>query len=155
MMSRMRTARGFSLVEIAIVLAIAGVLIAIIVPRMQSYIDRNRVAQAIVEIGEMSSKIRQYEVSKAAIPDTLDDVGFGGRVDPWSQPYEYVNLRTSPASVKARKDKNLKPLNSDYDLYSIGADGLTAASLTNAKSRDDIIRARDGAFIGTAAEFDP
>ncbi len=151
----MRTTRGFSLVEIAIVLAIAGVLIAIIVPRMQSYIDRNRVAQAIVEIGEMSTKIRQYEVSKAMLPDTLDDVGYGGRVDPWNQPYEYVNLRTSPASVKARKDKSLKPLNSDYDLYSIGPDGLTAASLTNAKSRDDVIRARDGQFIGTAAEFDP
>jgi general secretion pathway protein G len=151
----MRTARGFSLVEIAIVLAIAGVLIAIIVPSMQGYIDRNRVAQAKVEIGEMSTKIRQYEVSKAMLPDTLDDVGYGGRVDPWNQPYEYVNLRTSPASVKARKDKNLKPLNSDYDLYSIGPDGLTAASLTNAKSRDDVIRARDGQFIGTAAEFDP
>ena len=139
----------------AIVLAIAGVLIAITVPRLQNYIERSRVAQAVVEIGEMSTKIRQYEVSKAALPDTLADVGYGGRLDPWSQPYEYVNLRTSPASVKARKDKNLKPLNSDYDLYSIGPDGLTAASLTNSKSRNDVIRARDGAFIGTAAEFDP
>ena len=148
-------ARGFSILEMAIVLAIAGVLIAITVPRLQNYIERSRVAQAVVEIGEMSTKIRQYEVSKAALPDTLADVGYGGRLDPWSQPYEYVNLRTSPASVKARKDKNLKPLNSDYDLYSIGPDGLTAASLTNSKSRDDVIRARDGAFIGTAAEFDP
>ena len=147
--------RGFSLVEIAIVLAIAGVIIAIAVPRLQGYIDRNRVAQSVVEIGEMSTKIRQYEVAKAALPDTLADVGYNGRLDPWSQPYEYVNLRTSPASVKARKDKNLKPLNSDFDLYSIGPDGLTAASLTNAKSRDDVIRARDGAFIGTAADFDP
>ena len=147
--------RGFSILEMAIVLAIAGILIAITVPRLQGYIDRNRVAQGIVEIGEMSTKIRQYEVAKAALPDTLADVGYGGRLDPWSQPYEYVNLRTSPASVKARKDKNLKPLNSDYDLYSIGPDGLTAASLTNAKSRDDIIRARDGAFIGLAQDFDP
>ena len=151
----MRAARGFTILEMAIVIAIAGVIIAITVPRMQGYIDRNRVATAIVEIGEMSAKIRQYEVSKAVLPDTLDDVGYGGRVDPWSQPYEYVNLRTSPASVKARKDQNLKPLNSDYDLYSIGPDGLTAPSLNNAKSRDDVIRARDGQFIGTAAEFDP
>jgi general secretion pathway protein G len=148
-------ARGFTILEIAIVMAIAGILIAITVPRLQGYIDRNRVAQSVVEIGEMSTKIRQYEVSKAMLPDTLADAGYGGRLDPWGQAYEYVNLRTSPASVKARKDKNLKPLNSDYDLYSIGPDGLTAASLTNAKSRDDIIRARDGAFIGTAAEFDP
>jgi general secretion pathway protein G len=154
-MAPMRAARGFSLIEIAIVMAIAGVLIAITVPRLQGYIERNRVATAIVEIGEMSTKIRQYEVSKAALPDTLADVGYGGRLDPWSQPYEYVNLRTAPGSVKARKDKNLKPLNSDFDLYSIGPDGLTSASVTNAKSRDDVIRARDGQFIGLAQDFDP
>ena len=147
--------RGFSILEMAIVLAIAGVLLAFTVPRLQSYIDRNRVAQSVVEIAQMSTKIRQYELSNAALPASLADVGFDGRLDPWSQPYEYVNLRTSPASVKARKDKNLKPLNSDFDLYSIGPDGLTAASLTNSKSRDDVIRARDGAFIGTAEEFDP
>ena len=153
-MTRTRSS-GFTAIEIAIVLAIAGLLIAIGVPRLQSYLDRGRTAQAIIDINEMSSKIRQYEVSKAALPATLADVGFDTRVDPWNQPYEYVNLRTSPASVKARKDKNLKPLNSDYDLYSIGPDGVTAASLNNSKSRDDVVRARDGAFIGTAAEFDP
>ena len=151
----MRAARGFSVIEIAIVMAIAGVLIAITVPRLQGYIEKNRVATAIVEIGEMSTKIRQYEVAKAALPDTLADVGYGGRLDPWSQPYEYVNLRTAPASAKARKDKNLKPLNSDFDLYSIGPDGLTSASVTNSKSRDDVIRARDGQFIGLAQDFDP
>lgn len=151
----MRASRGFTVIEMAIVLMIAGVIIAISVPRLQNYIERNRVAQSIVEIGEMNTRIRQYEVSKAMLPDTLADVGFGGRLDPWSQPYEYVNLRTSPASVKARKDKLLKPLNSDYDLYSIGPDGLTAPSVTHAKSRDDVIRARDGQFIGTALDFDP
>jgi general secretion pathway protein G len=146
--------RGFTLLELAIAVAVAGILIAIAVPRLQSYMDRSRIAQAIVEINDMSTTIRQYDVSKG-LPATLADVGFDGRVDPWNQPYEYVNLRTSPASVKARKDKNLKPLNSDFDLYSIGPDGLTAASLTNSASRDDVIRARDGAFIGTAADFDP
>ena len=55
----------------------------------------------------------------------------------------------------ARKDKVLKPLNSDFDLYSVGPDGQTQASLTSSVSRDDVVRARDGAFIGTAAEFDP
>lgn len=150
-----RASAGFTILEMAIVIAIAGIIIAMGVPRLQSYMDRNRVAQAVIDINEMSAKIRQYEVSKAALPATLADVGYDTRLDPWSQPYEYVNLRTSPASVKARKDKNLKPLNSDYDLYSIGADGLTSASLTNSKSRDDVIRARDGGFVGTAADFDP
>ena len=43
----------------------------------------------------------------------------------------------------------------DQAVYSIGPDGLTNASLTHANSRDDVVRARDGGFIGTAEEFDP
>ena len=49
----------------------------------------------------------------------------------------------------------LAPLNSDFDLYTVGPDGITHASLGNSASRDDIVRARDGGFIGTAEEFDP
>src|SRR5260221_12787574 len=141
--------RGFSILEMAIVLAIAGTLIAVTGPRLQGCIDRNRVAEAVVEIGEMSTKIRQYEVSKAMLPDTLADVNYGGRVDPWNQPYEYVNLRTSPASVKARKDKNLKPLNYDYDLYSIGPGGLTAASPRNGTSPGGILLTRYAGVLVT------
>ena len=148
-------ARGFSLLEIAIVLSIAGILIAIAVPGMESYILRNRVAQAVVEINDMSTKIRQYEVAKAALPNTLADAGFGGKVDPWGRPYEYFNLRTAAGNGQARKDKKLAPLNSDYDLYSVGPDGITQSSLGNSASRDDVVRARDGGFVGTAEEFDP
>jgi len=56
---------------------------------------------------------------------------------------------------QARQDKILRPLNSDFDLYSIGPDGLTLPSLAKPESRDDIVRARDGAFVGPASEFDP
>jgi len=54
---------------------------------------------------------------------------------------------------QARKDRFLVPLNSDYDLYSKGQDGESVAPLTAAKSRDDIIRANDGGFIGLASEY--
>lgn len=52
-----------------------------------------------------------------------------------------------------RKDRFLVPINSDYDLYSVGPDGESAAPLTAAKSRDDIIRASDGAYVGVAVNF--
>src|SRR5260221_11173556 len=112
MAARMHAGRGFTILEMAIVLAIAGVIIAIAVPRLQGYIERNRVVQTIVEINEMSTKIRQYEVSKAALPDTLADVGYGGRLDPSGKPYQYWNLRPSPPAVNAPKGKSLKPPNS-------------------------------------------
>jgi general secretion pathway protein G len=54
---------------------------------------------------------------------------------------------------KQRKDRFLHPLNTDYDLYSTGADGKTKAPLAAKDSQDDIIRANDGAYIGVAANF--
>jgi general secretion pathway protein G len=50
-------------------------------------------------------------------------------------------------------DRFLHPLNSDFDLYSMGKDGLSQAPITARASQDDIIRASDGGFIGLAAQF--
>jgi general secretion pathway protein G len=147
--------RGFTLVEVFIVLIIVGIVLAIAVPAVDSYVQRSRIGQCVVDLTEMSGTIRKREKDTGALPDSLDDVGFASRVDPWGNSYEYFNLRALKGNGQARKDKNLKPLNSDFDLYSIGRDRQTNASLTNAKSRDDVVRARDGRFIGTAEEFDP
>ncbi len=54
---------------------------------------------------------------------------------------------------KPRKDRFLHPINSDYDLYSMGKDGETVEPLTAKKSHDDVIRANDGSFVGLAVEF--
>lgn len=147
--------RGYTIFEIAVVLAIGGIILAITVPAVQSYLDRARVAQAVTDIAQVSSAIKQYSRSKGAFPDSLADVSLDTLADPWGRPYQYFNLATAKGNGKARKDKKLNPLNSDYDLYSVGADGDSAPQLTNAKSRDDVVRARDGSFIGLASDFDP
>jgi general secretion pathway protein G len=147
--------RGYSIFEIAVVLAIGGIILAITVPAVQTYMDRARVAQAVTDIGQMSATIKQFARSRGAFPDSLADVSLDTRNDPWGRPYQYFNLVTSKGNGQARRDKKLNPLNSDYDLYSIGADGDSAAQLTNARSRDDVVRARDGGFIGLASDFDP
>lgn len=147
--------RGFTLVEIVIVLVIAGIVVAFSVPLVGRYIDRARVSEATTAIATMSDTIRKHGTRQGALPDGLADVGLAGKLDPWGYPYEYYNLVASKGNGQARKDKKLAPLNSDFDLYSVGRDGLTASSLGNSKSRDDVVRARDGRFIGTAEEFDP
>ena len=147
--------RGFTLVEILFVLAIGGVILAIAVPAVSGFIERARVGETVVILGEMAKRIKQEESLKGALPDDLADVGYGGKTDPWGRPYEYFNLRNAKGNGKARKDKKLSPLNADFDLYSIGPDGQTNPSLGHKDSRDDIVRARDGGFIGTAVEFDP
>lgn len=55
--------------------------------------------------------------------------------------------------ASVRKDRFLVPINSDYDLYSVGADDKTRPQLQDRVSRDDIIRASNGAYFGRAANF--
>lgn len=58
-----------------------------------------------------------------------------------------------PAIAMARKDRFQVPINSDFDLYSMGPDGQSKPPLNTPVSRDDILRANDGAFYGIAEEF--
>ncbi|MEJ2327300.1 MAG: type II secretion system protein GspG, partial [Chromatiaceae bacterium] len=77
--------------------------------------------------------------------------------DPWGNPYKYLNIQTAksdPSALgKVRKDRSLHPLSSDYDLYSMGADGRSAPALTAQVSRDDIVRARNGEFVDLALNY--
>jgi general secretion pathway protein G len=152
---RIMRARGFTIVELVFVLAIAALIIAMTVPQVSRYVERGKISQATSDLAEMSKTIRDYEKTHGVLPDDLSTVGFDTRVDPWGFAYQYFNLRTAKGNGQARQDKILRPLNTDFDLYSIGPDGQTAPKLSDSRSRDDIVRARDGAFIGTAVEFDP
>jgi general secretion pathway protein G len=147
--------RGFTLVELVLVLGIAALIVAMTMPMVNGYIERGKIAQAVSDLAEMSKGMHDYEKKHGALPEALADAGYDGRLDPWGFAYQYFNLRTAHGNGQARQDKILRPLNSDFDLYSIGPDGLTLPSLAKPVSRDDIVRARDGAFVGPAAEFDP
>lgn len=52
-----------------------------------------------------------------------------------------------------RKDRFLAPINTDFDLYSMGPDGDSKSQLNAKASRDDIIRAANGAYFGVASGF--
>jgi general secretion pathway protein G len=45
------------------------------------------------------------------------------------------------------------PVNSTFDLYSLGPDGKSSPPFTAAPSQDDIVRANDGGFIGLASDY--
>ncbi len=143
---------GFTLVELVLVAALIGTLSMIIIPRLFGYAERVRDTQAMVDISEMDADIGQYVMDNNLPPPSLATVGYGGLVDPWGNPYEYLNIIGGGVG-QPRKDHFLVPVNSDYDLYSKGPDGLTGAPFTDAKARDDIVRASNGSWIGPVYEF--
>ena len=53
----------------------------------------------------------------------------------------------------ARKDRFLVPINSDFDIYSMGTNRDSVAPLNPPKSQDDVVRASDGGFYGLARNF--
>lgn len=146
-------ARGLTLVELLVVMAIVGVLAAVAIPSYSSYRDKARVGQAVTDIGSININIRQYVTNNRTPPPDLAAVGAAGKLDPWGRPYVYTNLITAGVG-KARKNKNLVPINSEFDLYSKGKDGATASALTAKTSRDDVILANDGRFIGLASNYE-
>ncbi|HKI64766.1 MAG TPA: prepilin-type N-terminal cleavage/methylation domain-containing protein [Burkholderiales bacterium] len=146
---------GFTLVELMLAIAILAVLVAIAVPSYQSYSERIKVQRAESDIILMSAAIDLYERDNQEYPNNLAVTGNAGMLDPWGRPYQYLRLvpLDGAASGLRRKDRNLVPINSDYDLYSTGKDGDSRAPLTVPVSRDDIIRANNGRFVGLASDY--
>lgn len=146
-------ARGMTLVELLLVVGMLGVLAAIAWPVYSSYRERINQKMAIQDIKILETLIRDYTLSRGEPPQSLADVGNAGKLDPWGRPYVYQELSTVNGKGKARKDRRLNPLNSDFDLYSLGKDGVSRQQLTNKDSLDDVVRANDGAFVGLAADY--
>jgi general secretion pathway protein G len=210
--------QGFTLLELMIVVAILAVLAGMGVPRYRQAVQAAQVARAKQELQTISAAISTYRGNNGGfLPDTLDEVGYGGRLDPWGLPYIYLNFHAGTGSalefalesglvdpgafpeklaelakgkvmvsgngnpdgadvpqgktwglrkraemepevaVKVqqlkRKDGFIFPINSDYDLFSLGPNRVSMSSLLAGESRDDVIRANDGGYFGLAAEY--
>jgi general secretion pathway protein G len=149
----MRSARGFSLIELMVTLVVASLLLAVAVPGYNQYTQRARVAASIGEISKLSLAIEQFRLrNDDRIPMSLDELGIEIPLDPWGNSYEYLHI-PSASTGDLRKDGRLNPLNTDFDLYSRGKDGESAGPVTAAKSQDDILRANNGSFIGLGSDY--
>ncbi|MDJ0750824.1 MAG: prepilin-type N-terminal cleavage/methylation domain-containing protein [Woeseiaceae bacterium] len=151
----MRNLRGFGLLELMVVLVIASLLVSIAVPAFDRQVQRAKVAAAIGDIGRLSLAIEDYRVRNMdQVPMTLEDLGIDIPDDPWGRPYQFLNIAAAgPGKGKLRKDGKLNPLNTDFDLYSLGKDGDSKGPLSAKASHDDVVRANDGGFIGLGKDY--
>ncbi len=149
---------GFTLLEILFAMAIVSLLTAIAVPVYRNHIDKMNNNNAIVQIYAIQVCIERFFTENFSYPANLADIAAclpNNGIDPWGNAYVYLNIIDGGPGImgQVRKDKRLNPINTNYDLYSMGKDGKTKKQLDNKDSVDDIVLARDGGFVGISADF--
>jgi len=149
---RARPPAGFTLIELMLALLLVGILSAVALPFYKGHRERVHTTEAVNAVTSMSAAITLYWETNRSYPATLADVGLADKLDPWGHPYVYYNVDAN-GKGGARKDHALNPLNTDFDLYSLGPDGVTKPQITQTDALDDIIRAGNGNYVGVASGF--
>lgn len=136
---------GFTLIELLMVCAIIGVLATLSINGYQIVRERAKHGRCMGEIYTLSKDIIAYAAERGTYPPNLAAVGRVGLMDPWNHPYVY--------SVTPGRTNIGTPINTDFDIYSVGPDGDSADSITDDVSLDDIIRGNDGTFVEQASKY--
>ncbi len=158
--------RGFTLIELLAALVIASILTTISVALFgtsepncdspdarQAPLMRAKIAQVTGDIGEIHMAASRFELSHGRYPANLAEIGKDQMQDPWGNPYQYLLVFGNENNGHVRKDHNLHPVNSGYDIYSMGPNGVSASPFTSTPGKDDIVIADDGDYFGLACQY--
>lgn len=125
---RCRSQRGFTLIEVMVVVVILSILAAIVVPRIMDRPDQARVARAHQDIRAIEAALNLYRLDNYVYPST--DQGLAALVDKPTAPPEPKNWKAGGYLDRVPTD----PWGNEYlylnpgehgviDIYSLGADG--------------------------------
>ena len=142
-----------TLVELVVVMLIVAILASAASATFTFAVDTANNHKAIADIATMGGKIIKFSVENERLPVSLAEIDGAVDEDPWGNPYRYLSFENGVNRGAARKNRNLVPINTLFDLYSIGKDGHSLAPLTAPTSHDDIVWANDGTFIGLGENY--
>jgi general secretion pathway protein G len=141
--------RGFSLIELLVVVAILGILANMALPALQDYKNMANASRCQSEIRMLDNLIAVYVIDRSVIPPLISDLPMPVLNDPWGHPYVYYNIinNTPVGSTRYKDIDTTSNLNDDYDLYSLGRDGITSNILSDSESLNDIVRVNNGSSV--------
>jgi len=139
--------------ELLVAMGAFALLSAIAIPTYKAQVQKAKVAAATADILTIAAAVNHYASLNGVLPPDLATVGMNTKLDPWGHPYTYLSFVGLHGNAQMRKDRNLVPINTQFDLYSAGADGATVPPITAQQSRDDVIMANDGNFVGLASTY--
>jgi general secretion pathway protein G len=120
-----KSERGFSLIELIVVLVILGLLAAVVAPNVYNKLAKGKDQIAKIQIKELEGALQLYSFDMGQYPATAEGlealVRNPGSSDSWKGPYLSKEL---PKDPWGRPYLYRSPgMHGDFDLYSAGADG--------------------------------
>lgn len=128
--------RGFSLIEIIVVVVLIGGIVAFAASRILGGGDRAKVKLTQAQVQTLAEKIDQYKMDTGGLPATLDALvaapaGTSGWLGPYAKPADLNDAWAHPFQYKMPGD------NKPFELLSYGADGKPGGDSVNADLKSD------------------